>query len=105
MVEQNPAGRKRLVFPGFTPQVTEHHWAGRGQAPSKSEALSKERPLPAHPRPIVPSAQVRSDPFPCELDRRIPRTDIVLGSAYVIHARNGGVGIAVKDDGLLGYRL
>ena len=39
------------------------------------------------------------------LDRRIPRADIVLGRAYVIHARNGGIGVAVKEDGLLGYCL
>jgi hypothetical protein len=39
------------------------------------------------------------------LTRRIPRDAIVLGRAYVIHARNGGVGIAVEEGGLLGYRL
>ena len=39
------------------------------------------------------------------LARRVPRADVVLGRAYVIHARNGGVGVAVEDDGLLGYRL
>jgi hypothetical protein len=39
------------------------------------------------------------------LARRIPLADIVLGRAYVIHARNGGVGIAclehfeIRDDG------
>jgi hypothetical protein len=37
--------------------------------------------------------------------RRIPREDIVVGRAYVIKARNGGVGVAVEEDGLLGYRL
>jgi hypothetical protein len=39
------------------------------------------------------------------LDRRVPRDVIVLGRAYVIHARNGGVGVAVEEDGLLGYQL
>lgn len=39
------------------------------------------------------------------LSRRIPRGDVVVGRAYVIHARNGGVGIAVKEDDALGYRL
>jgi len=29
------------------------------------------------------------------LTRRIPRADMVIGRAYVIHARNGGVGVAV----------
>jgi hypothetical protein len=39
------------------------------------------------------------------LARRVPLADIVLGRAYVIHARNGGVGIAclehfeIRDDG------
>ena len=37
--------------------------------------------------------------------RRVPRAEVVLGRAYVIHARNGGIGVAVQDDGLLGYRL
>jgi hypothetical protein len=31
------------------------------------------------------------------LARRIPRADIEIGRAYVIHARNGGVGVAVKE--------
>lgn len=31
------------------------------------------------------------------LARRVPRADIEIGRAYVIHARNGGVGVAVKD--------
>ena len=39
------------------------------------------------------------------LARRIPRHDVVAGRAYVIHARNGGVGVAVQADGRLGYRL
>lgn len=39
------------------------------------------------------------------LARRIPREQIVLGRAYVIHARNGGVGVADEDDGSLGYCL
>lgn len=37
--------------------------------------------------------------------RRIPRAEVILGRAYIIHARNGGIGIAVHDEGLLGYRL
>jgi hypothetical protein len=39
------------------------------------------------------------------LARRIPRTDIVIGRAYVIHARNGGVGVAVAEGDGLGYQL
>lgn len=39
------------------------------------------------------------------LDRRIPRDRVELGKAYVIHARNGGVGVAVETEGRLGYRL
>lgn len=39
------------------------------------------------------------------LARRVPHGDVVLGRAYVIHARNGGVGIAVKENDVLGYRL
>ena len=39
------------------------------------------------------------------LDRRVPVDAIVLGRAYVIHARNGGIGVAVAPGGRLGYRL
>ncbi|MBA3460587.1 MAG: hypothetical protein H0T46_11530 [Deltaproteobacteria bacterium] len=39
------------------------------------------------------------------LARRVPRDEVTVGRAYVIHARNGGVGIAVVDDGCLGYQL
>jgi hypothetical protein len=39
------------------------------------------------------------------LTRRVPRENIALGRAYVIHARHGGVGVAVEKGGLLGYRL
>lgn len=39
------------------------------------------------------------------LARRVPADEIVIGHAYVIHARNGGVGVAVNEDGHLGYRL
>lgn len=39
------------------------------------------------------------------LARRVPHDEVILGRAYVIHARNGGVGVAVRDDRLLGYRL
>jgi hypothetical protein len=38
--------------------------------------------------------------------RRVPREAVILGRAYVIHARNGGVGVARQDDdGMLCYRL
>lgn len=37
--------------------------------------------------------------------RRIPAEEIVPGMAYAIHARNGGVGIAVTEDGKPGFRL
>src|SRR5262245_24147792 len=39
------------------------------------------------------------------LARRVPSDAIVLGRAYVIHARNGGVGVAVREDGRVGYCL
>ena len=39
------------------------------------------------------------------LARRVPFEDVVLGRAYVIHARNGSVGVAVVEDGNRGYRL
>lgn len=39
------------------------------------------------------------------LARRVPRDEITVGAAYLIHARNGVVGIAVMERGLLGYRL
>jgi hypothetical protein len=39
------------------------------------------------------------------LARRIPRVDIEIGRAYVIHARNGGVGVAVSENDCLGYKL
>jgi len=40
------------------------------------------------------------------LARRIPRASIEIGRAYVIHARNGGIGVAVKaQGGQIGYRL
>jgi hypothetical protein len=39
------------------------------------------------------------------LAHRIPVTEIVVGRAYVIHARDGGVGVALRADGRLGYEL
>lgn len=39
------------------------------------------------------------------LGRQVPHDNVVIGRAYIIHARNGGVGVAVREDGLLGYRL
>jgi hypothetical protein len=39
------------------------------------------------------------------LARRVPRADVELGRAYVIHARNGGVGVAVKEGEGIGYQL
>lgn len=40
------------------------------------------------------------------LARRVPRDEVSPGSAYVIHARNGGVGVAViTRAGTLGYVL
>jgi hypothetical protein len=35
------------------------------------------------------------------LARRIPHSEVVVDRAYVIHARNGGVGIATSDGYLL----
>ncbi len=38
--------------------------------------------------------------------RRVPRGEVILGRAYVIHARNGGVGVARRsEDGMLSYTL
>lgn len=39
------------------------------------------------------------------LERRIPLAEIELGRAYVIHARHGGVGVAVREGERVGYRL
>ena len=39
------------------------------------------------------------------LARRVPPNGVVLGRAYLIHARNGGIGVALRDEGRLGYRL
>jgi hypothetical protein len=48
-------------------------------------------------------AYARYEPL---LAARVPPDKVVLGRAYVIHARNVGVGVAVRrDDGLLGYKL
>lgn len=46
------------------------------------------------------------DPTAPLRDRRVPRDAIAEGRAYLIHARNGGIGVAVTDDeGHLGYEL
>lgn len=50
----------------------------------------------------MPSFEDRYEPL---LARRVPRDDVVVGRAYVIHARNGGVGVAVDEGGRLGYCL
>jgi hypothetical protein len=39
------------------------------------------------------------------LARRVPRADVELGRAYVIHARNGGIGVAVQEADGIGYQL
>lgn len=39
------------------------------------------------------------------LARRVPRPDVKIGRAYVIHALNGGVGVAVAEGDGLGYQL
>jgi hypothetical protein len=39
------------------------------------------------------------------LARRIPSSEVRIGDVYLIHARNGGVGVAMRDDGALGYQL
>ena len=50
-------------------------------------------------------AQMPMDPASL-LARRVPADEVMVGHAYVIHARRGGVGVAVRDEaGLLGYRL
>jgi hypothetical protein len=45
------------------------------------------------------------DRYQALLKRRIRVEDAVEGSVYVIHARNGGVGIAVSEGGRIGYRI
>jgi hypothetical protein len=40
------------------------------------------------------------------LARRVPVDEVEVGRAYVIHARHGGVGVAVRNaEGRLGYEL
>lgn len=39
------------------------------------------------------------------LARRVPHEAVIIGRAYVIHARNGGVGVAVREEEGIGYRL
>lgn len=40
------------------------------------------------------------------LDQRVPRDHIIPGRAYLIHARNGIVGVAVQEDeARIGYTL
>lgn len=46
-----------------------------------------------------------NDRYQLLLARRIPLAEIRLGRAYVIHARNGGVGVAVIENGRRGYCL
>jgi hypothetical protein len=45
------------------------------------------------------------DRYALLLARRVPLDAIVVGRAYVIHARNGGIGVAVVVEGRVGYRL
>lgn len=44
-------------------------------------------------------------PYQPLLERRIPPGDVQVGRVYLIHARNGGVGAAVRVEGQLGYVL
>ena len=55
--------------------------------------------------PNRPLGRTRSEPDGPLLARRIPLDTIVIGRAYVIHARNGGVGVAVHDEDQIGYQL
>jgi hypothetical protein len=57
------------------------------------------------PRPEQHDAGLFYDRHRPLLDRRVPVDAIVLGRAYVIHARNGGIGVAVSSRGRLVYRL
>jgi hypothetical protein len=45
------------------------------------------------------------DRYALLLARRVPLDAIEVGRAYVIHARNGGVGVAVREVDGLGYVL
>jgi hypothetical protein len=77
-------------------------------APCADRLAELEPPAPANrrlERALVQPDLESEDRYKPLLARRIPREDVVLGRAYVIHARNGGVGVAVKDRNLLGYRL
>lgn len=72
-------------------------------------ALDSAIAEPSHSRPVKMSAKEHLDLSRGRnarlLARRISRSEIETGRAYVIHARNGGVGVAVEEDGVLGYRL
>jgi hypothetical protein len=61
------------------------------------------------PEPIAEVAAREEDPFEARyaslLARRVPLEAIEMGRAYVIHARNGSVGVAVREDDRVGYCL
>lgn len=76
--------------------------------PLRSEIARFLRELPTcalEPRARYPRAVGIDERREQLLARRVPREQVVLGRAYVIHARNGGVGVAVERDGQLGYCL
>jgi predicted DNA-binding antitoxin AbrB/MazE fold protein len=52
-----------------------------------------------------PKKMPLDDRYQALLERRIPVEDVAVGRAYVVHARNGGVGIAVIEAGHIGYRI
>jgi hypothetical protein len=71
--------------------------------------MATKRGKKDRPRPPA-GAEARSgasldDRYAILLARRVPLDAIVPGRAYVIHARNGGVGVAAREDGRIGYRL
>jgi hypothetical protein len=70
--------------------------------------LDPEMPAPTDRRLeralVQPDLEIE-DRYKPLLARRVSRESIALGRAYLIHARNGGVGVAVEDDGRLGYQL
>ena len=54
---------------------------------------------------MTTSRRAQDERYAQLLVRRVSQTDVKVGRGYVIHARNGGVGIAVKEGDRLGYEI
>jgi NAD-dependent deacetylase len=82
--------------------------AGVGQRHTLSWASTAAEALPLLLECLQKKEKARRDQdaqYGSLLARRIPPDEIVLGKAYVIHARNGGVGVAVLEDSKPGFQL